>query len=119
MSVIAVGALSTAATGTGVALLLTGSANPSAWVATYQHARECAQPSAAEDPNCSAAAAQALVEARVALQLEQQAQALNSIRRPASTPKPVSPAPAPAAAPMPAPAAPATRSDDSGEHDDG
>ena len=121
MSTIAVGALTTAAAGAGAAYLLTGSANPSAWVATYQHARECAQPSAPQDPNCSAAAAEALVEARVALQLEQQAQALDGTRRPAPAPQPqpVPPATAPAPAAVPAAPAPAPRSDDSGEPGDG
>lgn len=121
MSVIAVGALTTAAAGAGAACLLTGSANPSAWVAAYQHARECAQPAAAQDPNCSAAAAEALVEARVALQLEQQAQNLNatSTPRPAPARPSVPPAPAPAAARPPVAAPPPTHADDTAEGNDG
>lgn len=121
MSVIAVGALTTAAAGAGSAVLLTGSANPSAWVRAYQHARECAQPAAARDPNCSATAAQALVEARIALQLEQQAKNLDSVRPPAPTPPPQAapPATAPAAARPPAAGTPAAHSDDSGEAGDG
>jgi len=118
MSVIAVGALTTAAAGAGAASLLTGSPNPSAWVAAYQHSRECAQATAMQDPNCSAAAAEALVEARIALQLEQQAQGLKATPEPASNP----PVALPAVAARPAPAAsaaPAPHGDDSGDGNDG
>ena len=119
MSVIAVGALTTAAAGAGAASLLTGSPNPSAWVAAYQHSRECAQATATQDPNCSAAAAEALVEARIALQLEQQAQGLKATPVPASSPPaaspPVAAQPAPAASAAPAP----HTDDDSGDGNDG
>jgi hypothetical protein len=122
MSVIAVGALTTAAAGAGAAFLLTGSANPSAWVAAYQHSRECARPAAAQDPNCSTAAARALVEARIALQLEQQAKKLDAIPPPAPTPPPpqvLAPAAAPAPVRPAAVVAPPAHSDDSGEGVDG
>lgn len=89
LTVIAVGALTTAGAGVGTAAFLTGSADPAAWTAAYQLARECRQPSAAADPKCSAAAAQALAEQNLAARLEREAQQLETPRpTPAQEPTP-------------------------------
>lgn len=78
LAAIAVGALSTSAAAAGTAITLTGSASPAVWVAAYQHSQECAAASAAQDPNCSAAAAQDWAQRQLAAQLEQQAAQLKS-----------------------------------------
>ena len=113
---LAVAALTTAGAGVGAATLLTGSPNPSAWLQTYQHAKECRQVGAETDPNCSAAAAEALFKLRVAAEIESKAKTLATARRvPAPRPalQPVArPQPAPLlAAPVQAPRPP---SDDAG-----
>ncbi|HET7466094.1 MAG TPA: hypothetical protein VFL29_05465 [Candidatus Dormibacteraeota bacterium] len=119
MTAIAIGAFSTAAAGAGTAIILTGSASPAAWVAAYQHAQECSMDGAAQDPNCSPAAARALAEEQLAAQLEQKASDLKARQTPgagassgAGGPAPSSPAAAPAAP------APTTHSDDGGEGND-
>lgn len=76
--VIAVGALTTAGAGAGVATLLTGSPSPSAWFQAYQHTNECRQPGAAQDPRCSSAAAQAIFERSLAAGLELKAKQLSA-----------------------------------------
>jgi len=117
LSVLAVGALSTAAAGVGTAAILTGSTNPSAWVAAYQLARECRQAGAAVDPNCSAAAAQALAEENLAARLEREAKQLGTPRP--TPPEGQTPDSQPAGAPSqgaPEPAAPPA--DDSHEGGD-
>lgn len=120
MSAVAVGALATAAAAAGAASLITASASPSVWLAAYEHSRECAQPQAALDPSCSAAAAQSLADQRLALRLEQEAQKLDAT--PAPDPSAQDPSPAdtsPAAAPPSNPApVPVSHSDDSGEGTD-
>jgi hypothetical protein len=110
--VLAVAALTTAGAGVGAATVLTGSPNPSVWLQTYQHAKECRQVGAETDPNCSAAAAEALVKLRIAAVIESQAKGLATARR-APAPRPVArPQPAPLlAAPVQAPRPP---SDDGG-----
>lgn len=112
---LAVGALTTAGASAGAASLLTGSPNPSIWLQTYEHARECRQVGAESDPNCSAAAAEALVKLRIAAAIESRAKQLAAARRtpvhrPASQPQP---------APMLAPPVQAARppADDSGGGD--
>ncbi len=110
---IAVWALCTAGAGAAAATLLTGSANPPAWIATYQIRAECHQAAAAQDPRCSVAAAQAAAELRLADSLESKAKALaaqaanapgpNAIQQAQS---PTQPAQAQAAAPPAPPAAP-------------
>src|SRR5579859_7700984 len=87
LAVIAVGALTTAGAGVGTAAVLTGSTNPEAWTAAYQLARECQQPGAAGDPNCSPAAARAIAEQDLAARLEREAQQLG-IRRPTASHRP-------------------------------
>jgi len=119
LAVIAVGALTTAAAGVGTAAVLTGSTNPEAWMAAYQLARECQQPGAAGDPNCSPAAARAIAEQDLAARLEREAQQLGAPRpTPAQDPstggEPPAAPPQSTAAPAPAPA----RSDDANEGGD-
>lgn len=108
LAVIAVGALTTATAGAGTAAVLTGSTNPEAWMAAYQLARECQQPGAPGDPNCSPAAARAIAEQELAARVEREAQQLGTPRptqaqdpstggEPAAAPPQVTAAPAPAA----------------------
>ena len=116
---LAVAALTTAGAGVGAATLLTGSPNPSAWLQTYEHAKECRQVGSETDPNCSAAAAEALFKLRVAAGIESKAKTLATARRvPApkhALPPMTRPQPAPLlAAPVPAPRPP---SDDGGGFD--
>lgn len=120
---VAVGALCTAGASAGAATLLTRSANPSAWIETYRLSTECHQSAAARDPRCSADAAQAAAELRLAASLESRAKALAAQQGTApdtgTSSQPAAPAgpdTGPAAAP-PAHAAPS--GDDSQEgHDD-
>jgi len=109
---LAVAALTTAGAGVGAATLLTGSPNPSAWLQTYEHAKECRQAGAENDPNCSAAAAEALVKLRIAADIESKAKRLAAARRSVPAPPVARPRPAPRIpAPVPAPRPP---SDDGG-----
>ena len=66
----AIAALTTAGASAAVATLLTGSPSPSAWLRSYQHAQECRQAGALNDPNCSAAAAEAITKLRIAAEIE-------------------------------------------------
>ena len=119
MTAIAIGAFTTAAAGAGTAILLTGSASPAAWVAAYEHSQECALAGAAQDPNCSAAAAQALAEQRLAAQLEQQASDLKARQATGAGPSSDEGGPVPGApAAAPAPFTPTTHSDEGGEGND-
>jgi hypothetical protein len=77
---IAVGALTTAGAAAGAATLLTASPNPSVWLHAYQRANECRQAAADRDPNCSTAAAQAMLELRIAATIESKAKSLASQR---------------------------------------
>jgi hypothetical protein len=77
---LAVAALTTAGAGAGVATLLTSSPSPSVWLQAYQHSRECHQAGAVNDPNCSAAAAEAIVKLRIAAELESKAKSLVAAR---------------------------------------
>ncbi|HEY2599622.1 MAG TPA: hypothetical protein VGJ79_14225 [Candidatus Dormibacteraeota bacterium] len=109
---LAVAALTTAGAGTGVATLLTGSPSPSVWLQAYEHSRECHQAGAANDPRCSAAAAEAIVKLRIAAELESKAKSLIAAR---PSPPPVLPVarPKPATQPVaPAFRAPLPPSDD-------
>jgi hypothetical protein len=109
---LAVAALTTAGAGVGAATLLTGSPNPSAWLQTYEHAKECRQQAAGNDPNCSAAAAEALIKLRIAAEIEGKAKSLAAARRSPATRPVAQPRPAPQpAAPVQAPRPP---SDDAG-----
>lgn len=122
LSVVALGALATAAAGAGTAVVLTGSTSPSDWEVAYQHSQECHQVLAADDPSCSPAAARAIAEKELAAQLEREAEKLQtpSAATPAAAPSDSGPAAAPPATLPPAPAAPApAHSDDSGEGNDG
>lgn len=121
---IAVGALCTAGASAGAATLLTRSANPSVWIATYQLSAECHQAAAAQDPQCSVAAAQAAAELRLAASLESKAKALAAQHEKAQAADPnlqpvapAVPATAPGAAPL-APVAHPSRDDSSAGHDD-
>src|ERR1051326_1598895 len=86
MTAIAIGAFSTAAAGVGTAIILTGSASPAVWASAAQHAQECGSALAAQDPNCSAAAAQAWAQRQLAAQLEAEASQLRSKPTPAASP---------------------------------
>lgn len=119
MTAIAIGSFATAAAAVGTAIVLTGSASPAAWAAAYQHSQECTAATAAEDPNCSAAAAQEWAQRQLAAQLEQEAAQLKTKQPPVvnppadqTAPEIPAPAPLPQAAPRPA------QSDDSGEAGD-
>lgn len=81
LTAIAVGALSTSAAVAGTAILLTGSTSPAVWVAAYRHTQECTAAAAAQDPNCSVAAAQDWAQRQLAAQLEQQAAQLNKSKQ--------------------------------------
>jgi hypothetical protein len=115
----AVGALSTAGAGAGAATLLTGSTSPSTWLQAYRHASQCHQAAADQDPDCSVAAAQAIMEKRIAAEIESKAKSLAAQRKkspPTAPSRPiVDPNPG-SVAPVAAPAAPAPH-DDSGESD--
>lgn len=113
---LAVAALTTSGAGAGAASLLTGSANPAVWLQAYKHAQECRQAGAESDPNCSVAAAEALVKLRIAAEIESQAKKLDTAgRTPADRP-----ATRPQLAPVLAPPVQAARppADDSGGGDD-
>lgn len=119
LAAIAVGALSTSAAVAGTAITLTGSASPGVWVAAYRHSQECAAAGAAQDPNCSAAAAQDWAQRQLAAQLEQQAAQLKSKQPAVADPQGDQGGPAvsaPAVAPQSAATTP--HSDDSGEAGD-
>jgi hypothetical protein len=73
---LAIASLTTAGASAGVATLLTGSPSPSMWVQAYEHANECRQAGAENDPNCSAGAAEALTKLRIAAELESKAKGL-------------------------------------------
>lgn len=114
--VLAVAALTTAAAGAGAATLLTGSPSPSAWLQTYEHAKECRQVGAQNDPNCSAAAAEAIIKLRIAAQIESKAKSLVAARKPIPKQPVARHVPAPqVAGPVQAPRPP---SDDGGGQDD-
>ena len=101
MTIIAVGALSTAGAGVGMAVALTGSTSPSAWLAAYEHSRECRAEGEAQDPKCSTEAAQALAANELAQKLEQEAQHLKAKPSPASNPSATPSPPDPATPPPP------------------
>lgn len=75
---LAIAALTTVGASAGVATLLSGSPSPSVWLQSYERAKECRQAGAEQDPNCSAAAAEALTKLRIAAEIESQAHALAS-----------------------------------------
>jgi len=119
LTVIAIGALTTAAAGVGTAAVLTSSTNPDAWMAAYQLARECQQPGAPGDANCSPAAARAIAEQDLAARLEREAQQLGTPRpTPAQGPPAGGEAPAAPTQSTAAPAPTAPRSDDAHEGGD-
>jgi hypothetical protein len=104
---LAVAALTTAGAGAGAATVLTGSPSPSAWLQTYEHAKECRQAGAENDPNCSAAAAEAIAKLRIAAEIESKAKNLVATRKPIPTRPVARPVPAPQVAPpVPAPRPP-------------
>jgi hypothetical protein len=112
----AVAALTSAGASAGAATVLTGSPNPSVWLQAYQHVRECRQVGAETDPNCSAAAAEALVKLRIAGVIESRAKSLAAARKsPAS--RPVAPLQPPAT--FAAPVLPPRPPSDDGEGVDG
>ena len=103
---LAVAALTTAGASAGAAMFLTGSPSPSVWLQTYEHANECRQVGAANDPNCSAAAAEAITKLRIAAEIESKAKSLAAARtpsptRPVARPLPVLQLAAPVLAPRP------------------
>jgi hypothetical protein len=108
---LAIAALTTAGASAGVATLLTGSPSPSVWLQSYEHAKECQQAGAEKDPNCSAAAAEAMTKLRIAAEIESKAHlasvgkspATRHVTRPVARP---SPAPVFLAAPIQAPPRP-------------
>ena len=55
------GVLSTAVAASATLWLITGTLNPSAWVAAYEHAQRCAVADAALSPACTASVAQSAV----------------------------------------------------------
>jgi hypothetical protein len=104
---LAVAALTTAGVGAGAATLLAGSPSPSAWFQTYEHAKECRQAGAQNDPNCSAAAAEAIAKLRIAAEIESKAKNLFATRKPIPARPVARPVPAPQVAPpVPAPRPP-------------
>ena len=96
---LAIAALTTAGASAGVATALTGSPNPSVWLQAYEHAKECRQAGADNDPNCSAAAAEALTKLRIAAEIESKAHGVGLVGK-----SPVTrPVPRHVARPLPAP----------------
>lgn len=113
---LAVAALTTAGAGAGTATLVTGSPSPSVWLQAYEHAKECRQAGAKNDPNCSAAAAEAITKLRIAAEIESKAKSLAAARKLAPTRHVALPKPAPQlTAPLQAPRPP---TDDGGGPDD-
>ena len=109
---LAVAALTTAGAGAGAATLLTGSPSPSAWLQTYEHSKECRQAGAENDPNCSAAASEAITKLRIAAEIESKAKSLVAARPPSPTRPVARPLPAPRlAAPVQAPRPPSDETD--------
>jgi hypothetical protein len=76
MTVLVVGSLSAAGAGAWTAAMVTGSTQPSDWVAAYEHGRSCSSAGSDQDPNCSTTAAQQLTEQQVAQLLEDRARQL-------------------------------------------
>jgi hypothetical protein len=91
LKVSAFGAISTVVAGSATMWLITGSTNPDAWLAAYDHARRCAVADAALSSQCTATVAQP---------------AVNVGQSPPATESPAAPGPDPASDGSPAPASP-------------